>query len=133
MGNRFQMKFITLIVASLAISTIFAAQGTPAATSYCMGNVDNATTCSSCFNWGSGTVGARNLVTAACTTKVTNAITDCKYYSGLSTATKAAHDCGVCDSKTWLNVADNATNASIVITCSDTAINTTTCASAVSN
>merc|ERR1712070_1365034 len=40
---------------------------------------------------------------------------------------------GVCNSKTWLNIADNATNASIAITCSDTAINTTTCTAAVAN
>merc|ERR1712048_1025517 len=106
MGSLKKMKLATVLVAIMAIQYVFTAQGTPAATSYCMGNNDNATTCSSCFNWGSGTVGARNLATNACTTKVTNAITDCKYYSGLTTTTKTCSDCGVCDGKTWLNVAD---------------------------
>jgi len=81
LSNNYEMKLVFLIVALLSINSIFAAQGQPVATSYCMGNTDNAVTCSSCFNWGAGTIGAR--VTDAntlCTTTYTNTVTHCKYY-----------------------------------------------------
>merc|ERR1712232_183566 len=113
---------------------VWSAQGTPAATSYCMGNVDNATTCSSCFNWGKGgTIKARTLASSACANAASNAITDCKVYSGSNTTTISLQDCIYCNSKTWLNLTDNATAASRLRTCSDTAISTATCASSISN
>merc|ERR1712048_1492458 len=128
MGSLKKMKLATVLVAIMAIQYVFTAQGTPAATSYCMGNVDNATTCSSCFNWGSGTIGARQLATGSCATAVANKVTDCKYYAGAISGTmKTAGDCMMCNKKTWLNIQDHSTPASIVIGCSDTAIDTTTC------
>lgn len=128
------MKLATVLVAIMAIQYVFTAQGTPAAASYCMGNNDNATTCSSCFNWGAGgTIGARQLAANACTTAVANSVTDCKIYNGLITSTKSMADCMMCKSKDWLNVTNHATPASIAITCSNTSISTTTCATKVAN
>merc|ERR1711939_320337 len=115
MGNRKQirkMKFT--IVALCIIGYTFAAQGTPAATSYCQGNVEGATTCSSCYNDGVNTsIGARQLASSACATKVANTVTSCKYYNPTITATKTVNDCLECNSMTWLNVTNNATAASI--------------------
>merc|ERR1712151_815823 len=127
MGNQLnKMKLYTLLLAFCAIQYVFTAQGTPAAASYCMGNTDNATTCSSCFNWGSGTIGARQLATGSCANAVANKITDCKYYVGIISGTmKTVGDCMMCNKKTWLNMQDHSTPASIVVTCSDTAIDTT--------
>jgi len=102
-----------------------------------MGNTDNANTCSSCFNWGSGSVGARVLDNSTlCTTKYTQLITDCKYYSGAQSNTTTAiktNDCYMCDGKDWYNVTDNATNASINRACSNIALDATTCDAKVSN
>lgn len=127
------MKFIITILALCMIGYTFAAQGTPAASSYCMGNNDGATTCSACFNWGSGTIGARQLASNACSTKVANTVTDCKFYKGTITSTKSTSDCMVCNNKTYLNIKDHATASSITVACSNTASSTTTCKAAVSN
>merc|ERR1712054_24547 len=133
MGNSSLKKMKAIFVLAI-IGYALAAQGTPAATSYCMGNNDSATTCSSCFNWNITTKHtARQFASSACATAVTNSITDCKAYSGTITTTKTVGDCLLCHSKDWMNITDNATAASIAITCSDTAISTTTCASTVSN
>merc|ERR1712183_13860 len=137
MGIDFKMKFITLIVALLSISSIFAAQGQPLATSYCMGNNDGAVTCSSCFNWGAGTIGPKvSDANTLCTTAYTNTITHCKYYSGSQVNTTTSiktNDCSMCNGQTWYNVTDNATNASIIRQCADTALDATTCAAKVAN
>merc|ERR1712151_836987 len=134
MGNQLnKMKLYTLLLAFCAIQYVFTAQGTPAAASYCMGNTDNATTCSSCFNWGSGTIGARQLATGSCANAVANKVTDCKYYNGNITSTKTTGDRMMCNGKKWLNLTDSSTPASIVVACSDTAIDTTKCASEVAN
>merc|ERR1711970_1120990 len=45
--------------------------------------------CGSCFNWGSGTVGARSLGSSTCTTALSRTMTDAKYYSGTHTNTSA--------------------------------------------
>jgi len=124
--------FITILALCFVGYTI-TTQGTPAATSYCMGNNDNATTCSSCFNWGSGSVGAKTFATNACASAVTNAIADCKWYSGINTSTISLQDCMMCDDKTWMNLTDHATASSRLRTCSDTAVNTTTCTAVPSN
>jgi len=124
--------FITILALCFVGST-FTAQGTPAAASYCMGNNDNATTCSACFNWGSGTVGARQLAISACGTAVANTVASCKYYTGTNTSTVSLQDCMVCDSMTWLNLTDHLTAGSRVRACSDTAVNTTTCTAVPSN
>merc|ERR1712232_459679 len=71
--------------------------------------------------------------TSYCANAASNAITDCKVYSGSNTTTISLQDCIYCNSKTWLNLTDNATAASRLRTCSDTAISTTTCASSISN
>jgi len=131
MGNQTQkMKVYQLVIVLLAIKAI--QTGKPLAASYCMGNNNDATTCSACFNWGTGTIGARKLATNACATTVT-AITDCKYYNGKITSTRTVYDCMMCNSKKWLNITDHNTPASIAITCVDTAIDTTNCASEVAN
>merc|ERR1711976_32661 len=130
--RKMKATFIT-ILALCFVGYTYTAQGTPAKTSHCMGNVDDATTCSSCFNWGSGDIGAKQLATNACASAVSNAITDCKYYNGVITSTMSLQDCAVCDSKTWLNLTDHGTAASRLRTCSDTAVNTTTCTAVPSN
>merc|ERR1711976_632305 len=55
---------------------------------YCMG-CSATNVCSSCFNWGSGSVGARSLASNTCTTKLTRTITDAKFYSGTHTNTSS--------------------------------------------
>jgi hypothetical protein len=114
------------IVALCIIGAALAAQGTPAATSFCQGNNDNATTCSSCHNAGTN---ARYLANGTCITMVTNVITDCKYYNPSITTTKAATDCFECDNKNWLNV----TETGPAITCSDTAAVAATCTATLTN
>jgi len=128
------MKIFATVLALCIIGYASAAQGTCVTSSYCMGCVDDAATCNACFNWGKGgTVGARQLASNACSTAVANAVTDCKIYNGTITSTKTKYDCMECNSKSFLNVTDNATAANIAITCSDTAISTTTCTGTVSN
>jgi len=135
MGNQIKMKLFSLLLALFVIQQVFAAQGQPVAASYCMGNVDDSTNCSSCFNWGSGTIGARTYVAnSTCGTAVTNAVASCKWYSGTNTSTISLQDCSMCDSKDWLNLTDHASTASSrVRACSDTAISTTTCSATISN
>merc|ERR550532_2043765 len=99
------------------------------ATNYCMEcHASTANYCLACFNWGSGSVGARQLASNTCTTAMANKITDCKYYTGYSTSTKSASDCLMCNKD--YNNANYSTN---VATCSNTAANTTTCTAKVSN
>merc|ERR1712113_108076 len=129
--------FITILALCLANYTL-SAQGTCTKASRCNGCTDDTTSatsaCSACFNWGAGgDIGARQLSGTSCATAVANKVTDCKYYLNTISATKTINDCAVCDDKTWLNITDNNTAASIAITCSDTASNTTTCAAEVAN
>merc|ERR1711976_1021342 len=51
---------------------------------YCMG-CSATNVCSSCFNWGSGSVGARSLASNTCTTKLTKTTTDAQNYNGTHT------------------------------------------------
>merc|ERR1711862_118115 len=100
----------------------------------CKNDTPSATSaCDACYNWGSGTVGAKQLNGVLCSTAVANTVKDCKYYNTQITSTKAINDCAVCDGKTWLNITDHATAASIVITCSDTASVPASCSASVSN
>merc|ERR1712177_192888 len=119
MGNQTKkMKVYQLIIVVLAIKCVqTVTQGKPVAASYCMGNNNDATTCSKCFNWGSGTIGARQLATNACSTKVANSVTDCKYYNGGITSTKTTLDCMMCNSKKWLNITDTNTCKTEVANC----------------
>jgi len=92
---------------------------------------DGGEACTGCFNWGSGTIGAKQYLVGAtgdakCAVAVANKITDCKYYFGTIVAAKSTNDCLVCN-KDWFNVVNHATPASQVVTCSDTAIGVTVC------
>jgi hypothetical protein len=120
------------IIALAIIGYAIAAQGTPAATSLCMGNNDSATTCSACYNYNLGTTGAKQFSTTTCATAVANTVTDCLWYSGTITSTKALTDCGQCNSKTWMNVSSVSVGAP-TIACSATASSTTTCTAAVAS
>lgn len=103
-----------------------------AASGYCMGcAMSTADSCTACFNWGSGSVGARALASNACANKLTTtAITDCKFYSGVNGgSTQTINNCSMCN-KDFLNMNNNGTPT---VTCSDTAANTTTCTGKVSN
>ena len=93
-------------------------------------NMSTANACDACFNWGSGSVKARALISSACTTVMsTTLITDCKYYSGSNNGTtQTITNCQVCN-KDFLNVNANTTT----VTCSNTAANTTTCTGKVSD
>lgn len=127
------MKLI-LAIAVLAIAVNVAQSAvTCAATSYCMGCSSTASTgCLSCFNWGSGKVGARKLSSASpytCVTALSVKTTDCKVYSGSATYSGTSGSCALCKGKTWLNKAVSTASVS-THTCSNTAINTTTCTSA---
>merc|ERR1711865_1214914 len=67
------------------------------ATMYCMG-CSATDTCDSCFNWGSGKVGARSLAANTCTASLTKVVTNAKYYSGTHTTTsnwgRSSASCG---------------------------------------
>merc|ERR1711881_391002 len=136
MGNQtLKMKLSQLLIALFAIKMCYTAQGLPLATSYYMGNNDGATTCSSCFNYGPSTKIGPKILNGSnlCLTALANTVTDCKYYKGTSTSTKSFDDCVVCNSKDWWNLTDNAVASSVVVTCSDTAVDPAVCTTKVSN
>jgi len=125
-----KMKTILFIVLlslyGVANSTI-----TCAAANYCMGcSSSTADVCTSCFNWGSGSVGARYLSSNTCTNKLsTSKVTDCKYYTGnQSSDTASYYNCLACNKDFRNNNANTNT-----MTCSNTAANTTTCTGKVSD
>lgn len=133
-------NFFTITILALCLATYSqAAQGNCPKEYMCKGCSNDAITCFSCFNAQSSakplqtTNGARQLSGSSCATVIANGITDCKYYKGTISATKTTGDCKQCNSKTWLNVKDNATAANIEITCSDTSIDATTCDKKVDN
>merc|ERR1711862_443211 len=129
-----KMRTISAIV---LIAMIASAMSAPScqATDYCMGcHMTTANSCTSCFNWGSGTVGARSLTTTNnlgnCITALPSALTtsNCKMYSGsaLSTATtKGSSNCSWCPKKYLTYTLTGTTEV-----CTDTA---TTGCTAVSN
>merc|ERR1712139_71599 len=89
MGNRKFKILHTLMktfVALVALLVIFQQANaiSCAATQYCMG-CSSTNVCSSCFNWGSGTVGARSLASSTCTASLTRTASNSKYYSGTHT------------------------------------------------
>merc|ERR1711937_130865 len=129
-----KMRTVSAIV---LIAMIASAMSAPScqATDYCMGcHMTTANSCTSCFNWGSGKVGARSATT---TNNLTNCITalpsalvtaNCKTYSGaaLSTATtKGSTNCSWCSKKYLTYTVTGTTEV-----CTDTA---TTGCTAVSN
>ena len=122
------MKFALCL---LLLTTYVATSPSCASSLYCMGcSMSTADHCESCFNWGIGTIGARALASNACTTQLkTTAITDCKFYSGTNDGTlQTINDCTQCN-KSFLNMDLN----SFLVTCNDTAINTTICTGKVSD
>jgi len=130
------MKFALAIVAIALAINYSQATVTCAATSYCMSCSSTASTgCLSCFNWGSGSVGARKLSassTYTCTAALTVKTTDCKVYTGAATNAGTSGTCRWCNSKTWRNESYSAAGVN-TMTCSNTAIQATTCTTSVSN
>lgn len=126
------MRIFVALIALCFASYALSAQGTCAKDSLCQGCTDGATTCTSCYNYA-GKINPKQFATNACGTDVANTVADCKYYKNTISATKSNTDCTQCNSKTWLNITDNSSAASIVIACSATAVDTTNCAAAVSN
>merc|ERR1712214_245335 len=105
-----KMKFIfTIAVLSLCLASFSqAAQGNCPAASMCKGCSNDLTTCFSCYNLQGGKT-PKQLSGTSCATDVANTVTDCKYYK------------------------DTITAAKIVVACSDTSIDATTCDAAVAN
>jgi hypothetical protein len=107
----------TILVLAI-IGYTLAVQGEPLAASYCMGNTEGNANCSSCYNYGLGTIGARYISAGTCANKVT-VITDCLRYAAAKTATTAAvNDCELCNAKAWMNINNAATPT---VACSATA------------
>merc|ERR1711988_1415365 len=107
-----KMRTISAIV---LIAMIASAMSAPScqATDYCMGcHMTTANSCTSCFNWGSGKVGARSLTTTNnlnnCITALPSALVtaNCGMYSGSAQSTdtkKSQNNCQLCKKKylTW--------------------------------
>merc|ERR1711967_13878 len=129
-----KMRTISAIVLIAMIASAMSAPSCQAA-DYCMGcHMTTANDCTSCFNWGSGTVGARSMTSVGLLENCQSALpstlvtANCGFYNGgaLSTATaKANGNCSWCKKKylTW-------TVSSSTEVCTDTA---TTGCTAVSN
>jgi hypothetical protein len=121
-----------IIIALAIIGYTIAGQGFPIAASLCMGNVDSSVSCSACYNYGLGTIGARQLLGGGCTIALVNPVTDCLWYSGVNTATKLLTDCGQCNNKAWMNI--GVVTGTTTIACSATSTDTTTnCTTVVPN
>merc|ERR1712017_15727 len=107
MGKRKKMKISITILALFVIGYSTASSpSAPAKTAYCMERSTDKAKCTQCFNWGTGTIGARELKASVntCLVKVTNAVTGCLMYSGKITSTKLVTDCLACNKLTWLNI-----------------------------
>jgi len=98
---KFTLALAVVTIASL-MSVAFTAQGTCASASYCMSCAEDKTDeCVQCFNWGSGTIGARQVENKKCTNAVANKVADCKYYNGYISTSSKRWDCQMCDGKAW--------------------------------
>merc|ERR1711879_324004 len=80
-----KMKLFVTVVIALCMSK-FAYSTSCAASMYCMG-CSATDVCDACFNWGSGTVGARSLASNTCTAALTRTTGNVMYYSGTHTNT----------------------------------------------
>jgi len=90
-----------------------------AATQYCMG-CSSTNVCSSCFNWGSGTVGARSLASSTCTATLTRTVSNAKFYSGTHTNTSVwASGAASCKSGKYFQV-DQTAASPYTPTCTST-------------
>jgi len=134
MGIQFKKMKSIFAIASILLANYSLQTTTCVATNYCMScDSTTANQCGSCFNWGSGSLGARSTATTSgvqhCQTARPSglATTDCKFYSTVaSTATtKSYGNCGWCKKK-YLTY--NASTLAEV--CTDTAL---TGCTAVSN
>merc|ERR1711953_135280 len=134
MGEFKTMKISFTILALCMIGYSIAAYGTPPKASLCQirSATSGTNTCVGCFNWGSGTIGARELASAKCLVKVSNPVLNCLFYNNIISSTKKYEDCVVCNNKTWLNLTEASKNIS-KIECSDTAVKATTCKAKVAN
>lgn len=128
------MKISITILALFIVGYSMAAFGQPPKASLCLKRSETSTvkTCIACHNWASGTIGAREIKSGACTTKVTNTVASCLYYTGLIAAAKTYNDCRHCNKMTWMNITEK-TKAVSSIACSNTAVSTTTCKAKVLN
>lgn len=120
------MKLLFICAITLLVSYSLSAPSC-AASGYCMGCSDTtANSCTSCFNWGSGSVKARALISNACGTQITTArqIADCEFYNGTdsNTNTRTIGSCTKCK-KDFRNYVETSNTP----TCSNTAILTSTC------
>lgn len=123
----------------LALAANTTSYQTVLAASKCMGGNDTDATCTSCYNYALGTIGARQLTnngtTNDCSEPVANVVQDCLWYMGTISRTRTAGDCGQCNGKTWMNVV---TDTTVTINCSDTANDDTspgtpTCTGTIAN
>jgi len=132
MGTEEIKKMMKLLCLLLALTSYVVTVPSCAASGYCMGcDMSTANTCTSCYNYGSGSIGARALASSACANKLaTTLVTDCKFYSGYNAGSaQTVNNCQRCNSKTYLNMNLN----TLTVGCSDTAISTSTCTGAIAN
>lgn len=116
------MKVLAIILIAMSVAYTYQVSCAPA--NYCMGcSATVANHCTSCFDWGSGTVGARGMATVS---SVSNCIaarpaalatTNCKFYLTVNTSAtaKTSMNCMWCNKK---YLAYNATTSAE--TCTDT-------------
>jgi len=82
--------FIAILIACMMVRGYKSVSCTAA--NYCMACSSSTTdACTSCFNWGSGKIGAKalNSTSANCQTALSLTVTDAKFYSGSTTTTDA--------------------------------------------
>jgi len=122
------------IIALCLIGFAIAAQSNPLATSYCMGIADGSANCTQCYNYGTGTIAPRYLSSNLCTGELTK-ITDCLWYANTkANDTRAATDCGQCNGKDWMNVAQGASAWTVACSAAiPTSGTTTACDANVTN
>ena len=114
------MKLI-FAICIIAIAMKMSYSTSCAATQYCMG-CSSTNVCSSCFNWGSGKVGARSLASNTCTATLTRLTTDAKMYSGTFTSTSNWSVGSVFCKDSKYHYVDSTVATPYTSTCSKTAI-----------
>jgi len=124
------MKVLAIILIAMSVAHTYQVSCAPA--NYCMGcSATVANHCTSCFNWGSGTVGARAMATV---NTVSNCIaarptvlatTNCRFYESVATTAtvKTSMNCGYCNKKYLaFNATTNAETCTDTVTTGCTAI-----------
>merc|ERR1719247_4020603 len=96
------MKFFAIaVIIAFAMPVVFAVTPACTASNYCQGCSDvTLGNCTGCFSWGSGSVGARILVSNVCTTKRSTSVdANCKIYNNATTTdVKTWSTCATCKS-----------------------------------